>query len=104
MTILQFEKILELKDLLNKRRNKTNKTTIAMLESRGFQSKWLRVRWLGGVGSWKKMRNGKIRMQVAASKSGYEKSKIISISSSNFGYRKTATKKIGYRYAYCCEF
>ena len=66
---------------------------------------WKRVTWTGGVGSWKLMRGGRLRIQVAASCSGYSRARQgarISAGGSLI-VRASKGRRIGWKYAWCVE-
>lgn len=66
---------------------------------------WKRVTWTGGVGSWKMMRGGRLRIQVAASCSGFKKARSAAWISGagSLVIRSKKGRQIGYRYAWCVE-
>lgn len=66
---------------------------------------WKRVTWSGGVGSWKLMRGGRLRIQVAASCSGFKKAHSTARISGGGSLivRSSKSRRIGYRYAWCIE-
>ena len=72
--------------ILRERRYRDNAETIELFQRLGFTPQWKRVKWVGGVGSWRIMRGGRLRLQISSSIQGHDKQ-----------------GKLGYRYATCIE-
>lgn len=107
-TPAQLEAILELHSLMSVRKNHLTEDTHHRLTQLGYCVEWKRVRWVGGVGTWRQMRGGKIRYQVGASKSGYHSKGWVQICTAGWAMqtrtRRGKGKGRGFRYAWCVEF
>lgn len=98
----QSELLSIVQEILSERKYRSIEETKKELAKRNFIANWKRVRWCGGVGSWRIMRNGRCRVQVSASVMGYQ----------TIGRGREAVtgktilhkKPAGFRYAWCVEF
>lgn len=93
----QLENILQ---ILSERKYRSNQRTIELIQQRGHRVEWKRVTWTGGIGSYKVMRNHRVRVLVCATKSGLSKPKAII---RNLAVLFRSRKRIGYRYGFCVE-
>lgn len=80
------------------------RVTHEILTHEGYSAQWLRVKWIGGVGSYREMRGGKVRMQVNATCSGYHTNIARTHVYGNSIIVASTPKHRGYRYAFCIEF
>lgn len=105
MTLSQLLRLEQLQPILRERRRKSQRETARILqECYNLSPDWRRVTWRGGVGSWKLMRSGRVRLQVCASCCGFSPSRRVASIIGSSVFRKTVPAKCGYRYAYCVEF
>lgn len=107
-TDAQLEAILELHAIISSRKNHMTEGTHLILSQLGYHAEWKRVRWIGGVGTWRMMRGGRVRYQVGASKSGYHSKGWLHVCTLGWGVqtrtRRPKGKGRGFRYAWCVEF
>ncbi len=92
--------------ILEERIGKNVNKTLDLLRTAGYTPAWRRVVWTGGVGSYKWMpRRRKIRILVAATKSGLTERKITPVSyvPGVTSFIETAAKRKGFRYGWCVE-
>ena len=104
-TVCQWKDLQDVRKLLQSRRGRSRRKTFDMLQELGFTVVWHRVRWTGGVGSYKVMRGGVIRVLVAATKSGVSTSTIYDQPIAP-GITRTIIEhpqRRGYRYGWCIE-
>lgn len=106
MTTDQLLRLDTIGPLVRSRKRKSKRETARILEETyHLTATWKRVTWRGGVGSWKLMRSGRIRLQIGASCNGYRPARrSVSIIGTGSLYRQTTPAKYGYRYAWCVEF
>ena len=92
--------------VLNERTGRRVETTLDILQNMGYTPAWRRVVWTGGVGSYKWMpRRRKLRILVAATKSGLTMPKIRKVSyyPGVVTFEQSAPKRKGFRYGWCVE-
>lgn len=90
------------------RKNRLTEDTHRVLSQLGYCVEWKRVRWTGGVGTWRMMRSRKIRYQVGATKSGYHRKGWVKVITTGWAMQTRTRvgkgKGRGFRYAWCVEF
>lgn len=92
--------------ILEERIGKNVNKTLTILETAGYTPAWRRVVWTGGVGSYKWMpRRRKIRILVAATKSGFSAANTIPVEYGPgiVGFVHKDAKRRGFRYGWCVE-
>lgn len=105
MTVNQLLRLEQILPVLRERRRKSQRQTARILrECYDLNTDWRRVTWTGGVGSYKVMRSGRVRVQVSASCCSFSPSRRITSVIGSGIFRKTIPAKCGYRYAFCVEF
>lgn len=98
-TEYQYLRLFEIRSYLAYRKNKSNDKTIKELFEMGYTPKSLRVTFTGGVGAYRMMRNGNMRIQVCSSSWANSKpNQHVYCSLIVLG-----KKKLYYKYAICIE-
>lgn len=102
----QQNNIQQIIAILNERAGRRVEATLQILRNAGYTPLWRRVVWTGGVGSYRWMpRRRKIRILVAATKSGYSAptTKAVSYVPGVVDFVKSNAKRRGFRYGWCVE-
>lgn len=102
MTPSQERALLDVLGLLRRYRRRSRSRLFPLLP---YPVTWKRVTWKGGVGSWKLMRSGNLRIQVAASVSGVirpSSAASMTPGGSLYTWRRKMRPK-GWKYAFCVE-
>lgn len=101
----QWVKLRRLQKILRDRKNRSNKRTFEILAEHGYEIGWKRIKWTGGVGSYKVLRGGIIRVSVAATRSGMRQAEEVEfrVAPGITSSRIEPGKRRGYRYGYCVE-
>lgn len=104
-TAWQAQQLEALQNILADRYGKSNDATLEILQAAGFNPRWLRVRWTGGVGSYSVMRRKIMRVLVSATKSGFSAANTIPVEHGPgiVGFVHKDAKRRGFRYGWCVE-
>lgn len=101
----QLTRLAAVRNILHGRRNKRTKDTLTLLTEAGYEPRWLRVRWTGGVGSYVIMRGNVVRILVSSTKSGLTDPKFRTthpVPGMSFVVSLPSQRR-GYRYGWCVE-
>lgn len=99
---IEARKVIE---YLKSNRNRSRERVYAGLRDMGHLVHWKRVTWTGGVGSFKVLRGGIIRIVAAATCSGIESSTVVDIpiGPGMYDSKIEPGRRRGFRYGYCVE-